>query len=219
MLKMNDGVILSDVTITNKQHIISLIRECISTYISLMNKTFLIYFDGEYIEVAFYKKNFRHLTGIESTCSAESFYKKVKNNQLTEKQIYFCKQHPYRTCKQKTHILKNLDKMFTEDLIIVKNAVAENYDFKIGCTNLKFTLCFKNEESEINNNILFPCSIRVNDDCFSISQSQHLVEFILSKDNEKPRYDVLLYGDLNNIDKMCHEARTKISDNLKKSTT
>ena len=48
----------------------------------LVGNTFLYVFDNRYIEVLYKKANFKHLTGVESQLSANSFFKLAIQNKL-----------------------------------------------------------------------------------------------------------------------------------------
>ena len=104
-----------------KVDVLNKIKNAVLGYDLLLNNTYLIVFEGNYIEITFFKKNYKHLTGVMSSLSAEDFYNKAKNRQLSENQIFFSKNHPYRTCKDKLYYLNNVDKLFLSDFFVVEN--------------------------------------------------------------------------------------------------
>lgn len=68
---------------------------------NLVGKKYLYLFDNRYIEVIYKKDSFKHLTGVESSLSANAFYKLAVQSKLTDKQIYFSSSHPYELCQRK----------------------------------------------------------------------------------------------------------------------
>ena len=190
-----------------KKLIIADINQCVSLYSKLSGKTLLICFEGNYIEVTFLSRCFKHLTGVSSSVPAKSFYKKAKNKKLKAEQICFSEKHPYTTCIQKIKLLKKIDTFFSKELLLVEDGQAKNYFFKIGCTDLKSTICFtENRDTEGNlvNNLLIPSSIRTKDDSFDISKNQYEIDFIFSKNNSDKKYSEIVFGDKNKIEALKH---------------
>ena len=55
----------------------------------LAGKSFLYVYGDQYFEVLFRTNCFKHLTGVASRLSAEDFYSKAKEAELTTAQIFF----------------------------------------------------------------------------------------------------------------------------------
>ena len=60
---------------SQKKYIVNEIKKSAQIYKTLLDKTFLIVYETHWVEVTFFKQNFKHLTGVNSTIkSAEEFY-------------------------------------------------------------------------------------------------------------------------------------------------
>lgn len=67
---------------------------------NLLGKTFLYVFENKHIEVMFKAKDFRHLTGIDTTLSAQDFFKQAHQGKLQASQIFFSARHPYKLAQK-----------------------------------------------------------------------------------------------------------------------
>lgn len=94
---------------------------------NLVGKKYLYFFDNRYIEVIYKTDSFKHLTGVESSLSANAFYKLAIKGELTDKQIYFSASHPFDLCQRK---LKHLNE-------IASLANAESFMFK----SIRYCFC------------------------------------------------------------------------------
>lgn len=78
----------------------------------LINKKFLIVCeDGENYEVAFYKKDFKHLTGIHSDLNNERFFENSALGILSENNIFETQHYNYQTLKQKADRIEKIEKL------------------------------------------------------------------------------------------------------------
>ncbi|MBE6742375.1 MAG: hypothetical protein E7570_08770 [Ruminococcaceae bacterium] len=191
------------------------IKNGADVYSRLIGQTYLIIYNNTYVEVVFKTSNFKHLTGVGTTLSAEDFYRNALNNRLMGSQIFFNSDHPYRLCKKKVQCVNSLEQLLKNDSIIVEDIItAKSRCFKIGLTDLSFTVCFS-ENCNVNGNILntalVPHSLRVKDDAFNKSSMQHFVDCILSMPNNGKEYANVVYGDINCISNLPNEIKDRIN--------
>ena len=66
---------------------------------NLAGKAFLYVIGDEYFEVVFQTDRFMHLTGVNSRLSAQEFYDKAKESELTTGQIFFDSRLTMVTCQ------------------------------------------------------------------------------------------------------------------------
>lgn len=198
-----------------KADVLNKIKNAVLGYDLLLNNTYLIVFEGNYIEITFFKKNYKHLTGVMSSLSAEDFYNKAKNRQLSENQIFFSKNHPYRTCKDKLYYLDNVDKLFLSDFFVVENVTTLTRSYKLGFTDLNYSMLFTENTDNFGNRInevLIPASIRVREDEFDKSSAQYSADFVFKKQNDiNEKYKELIFGDLRKINEIPDEIKKLIS--------
>ncbi|MDY6431160.1 MAG: PBECR4 domain-containing protein [Bacilli bacterium] len=62
---------------------------------NLVGRTFLYAFDRRFIEVIFKASNFKHLKGVDSKSSADTFYRYSFKRKLTTGDIFFNKDHVF----------------------------------------------------------------------------------------------------------------------------
>ena len=75
---------------SDKEKIINSITKSASLYKNhLLGKTFLYVFEGQFIEVAYHINEFKHLTGVATSLSANSFYNKALDGILQKNQVWF----------------------------------------------------------------------------------------------------------------------------------
>ena len=148
---------------------------------NLVGRQFLYVFDGRFIEVMYKAENFLHLTGVGTGLSAKQFYKYAVNRILSTSQILFNAQH-----------LCDMAELAASECFMLEEIRTSTQLYKFGTTNLDFTLCFgldsKREGSYIAQ------SLR-DENCFAKSRDVYTVTHILSKQNDKKRYEKLLYMD------------------------
>ena len=173
------------------------IIECAKIYSDKLSGKDFIYIYGEkFFEIRFTTERFLHLTGVESELSAKDFYKKAKKSILTSNQFHFSNEHPFANAKKKLPCLFRLPELTESMVCVVKEVPTLSFTYKIGITNLEFTLGI----SKINNGkgeekYYFPRSLRVNDKSVEKSREGEVVDFIFSKDASLAKYNILLCRD------------------------
>lgn len=164
----------------------------------LAGKVFLYVYGNEYFEISFMTKQFKHLTGVASNLSANEFYKKAKANTLTDNQFWFDSKHLYDNARKKLPCLCNLSVLTNSLVCVVKDVSTLTLTYKIGVTNLSFTLCLT-EHVDTNNNkindLLLPRSLRVKDKAIENSIDSEFIDFIFERDAVLDTYSVLKYKD------------------------
>lgn len=109
---------------------------------------------------------FLHLTGVETSLSAKSFYQNSKKRKITNNQFYFSARHPFANAKKKLPCLKRLPELTNDFICILKDMHTLSITYKIIVTNLEFTLGLtENRDSDGNkiNDLFLPRSLRVED--------------------------------------------------------
>ena len=166
----------------------------------LAGKVFLYVYGNEYFEISFMTKQFKHLTGVASNLKANDFYNKAKSKTLTINQFWFDKDHLYNNAKEKVPCLCNLSVLTNSLVCVVKNVSTLTFTYKIGVTNLKFTLCLTENLDKNNNKIndlLLPRSLRVKDKSIENSSDGDFIDFIFERDASVNTYTTLTYSDNN----------------------
>ena len=124
-----------------KEHIRKQIIDAACIYRDhLAGKAFLYVTGDKYFEVVFQTDRFMHLTGVNSKLRAQDFYDKAKESELTTGQIYFDPEHPYHGAKKKLPCLKLLPSLTNSLVCVVKDIKTLTLTYKIGVTNLNFTI-------------------------------------------------------------------------------
>lgn len=166
----------------------------------LAGHTFLYVYGDEYFEVTFPKNCFLHLTGVETYLSANEFYKKAKRDRLSTRQFYFTQRHPFANAKKKLPYLKQLPELTTSMVCILKNIQTTTLVYKLGMTNLEFTLGLtENLDRDGNkvNDYFLPMSLRVESTSVEKCEAGGIVDFIFSKNAKHVKYDAILVQDSN----------------------
>lgn len=165
---------------------------------NLAGKVFLYVTGDEYFEVVFQTDRFMHLTGINSRLSAQEFYDKATESELTTGQIYFDKEHPYHGAKKKLPCLQLLPALTNSLVCVVKDMKTLTLTYKLGVTNLDFTIGLtENVDFEGNkiNDWFLPRTLRVKDKSIENSNSAEFVDFIFSKDASMDKYDTMAFSE------------------------
>lgn len=163
----------------------------------LVGRTFLYVFEGNHIEVTYRAKDFKHLTGVETTSRAEPFYRDAVNNRLRSGQFTFSFRHPYDLCARKMQHLPNLPVVTKSDLFILEKTTTDTKTYEFGFTELNFTVCLDKDidaTGQPKSNYYVPESLR-DEDAFSRSGTQYECNYIFSKMNTEKCYDTLCYTD------------------------
>lgn len=185
------------------------------SYKCLTGKQYLLIYDGNYIEVTFGKKHFKHLTGIGSKLNARAFFDDAFDGKIRSGQISFDNAHPYRLCRKKLKYIINLENSLCSDLLVLHEINTKTYIIPKGLTNFDYVLGLDvndNIHGKVLNNNLVPYTLRVDDSlAFSNSKHQYQVDYIFSKSTGEKLYSKLCFGNLNNFDKL-HESIKKLID-------
>ncbi len=164
----------------------------------LAGRTFLYVYGNEFFEVSFPVDHFLHLTGVETTLSAKSFYKNAKAGKLTSSQFFFSVKKPYANARKKLPCLKRLPELTTDMVCILKELHTLTIVYKLSVTNLEFTLGLT-ENIDLNgrkiNDLFLPMSLRVEDSSIEKSNDGEVVDFIFVKDACISKYENLLVKD------------------------
>lgn len=167
---------------------------------NLAGKVFLYVIGEEYFEVIFHTNRFLHLTGVNSKLGAREFYEKAKANKLTVQQFFFDSTHPYHGAKSKLPCLMLLPVLTSSLVCVVKDLRTLTFTYRIGVTNIDFTLGLT-ENLDFNGNKIndwfLPRTLRVKDRAIEESNDAEFVDFIFSKDASAKEYDVVTYADEN----------------------
>ncbi|MDE7313950.1 MAG: hypothetical protein K2N87_20400 [Eubacterium sp.] len=172
-----------------------------STYSrELAGKTFLYVIHQTYFEVSFRTNCFLHLTGVATYLSAKNFYKKAQNGTLTDKQFYFDKQHPYYNAKDKVLCLNRLPELTNQFVCILYHMKTLTFVYKIGVTNLEFTLGLTEHIDKTGkkaDSLYLPRTLRVHDHSVERSSDpmDDIVDFIFRKDASSDKYTDLMIAD------------------------
>ncbi len=163
----------------------------------LAGKVFMFVYGDEWFEVVFKTDRFLHLTGVSSKLSAQDFYNKAQKRQLTEQQFDFTQQHPYETARKKLPCLKRLPELTTNLVCVVKDLTTITLTYKIGLTNLDFTLGLT-ENININgikiNDWFLPRTLRTKDNAIDISSDAQFIDFVLEKNASEDKYKKITFN-------------------------
>lgn len=163
----------------------------------MVGKIFLYVFEGQYIEVTYRAKEFKHLTGVSTELSARDFYKLALSGRLTPEQVSFDSRHPAKLCERKMGHLQNLSSIVNSDIIVLEEIGTASKLYRFGFTELDFTLCLNKDfdgEGNPKSDYYIVQSLR-DGDSFSKSLRQYECNFIFSKRNDRALYDTLNYSD------------------------
>lgn len=163
----------------------------------LAGKVFLYVYGNNFFEVAYRTSCFKHLTGVASCLPAEEFYNKAKEAELATTQFGFNSQQPYRTAKKKITCLHSLPLLTTDHVCVVKDLSTLTITYKMGITNLEFTVGLTDNLDFSGNKIndwLIPRTLRINDKAFEQSTDVETVDFIFSKGAAEKSYRELCYA-------------------------
>ena len=163
----------------------------------LAGKVFLYVFGNAYFEVVFRTDCFMHLTGVASRLGALDFYNKAKSSTLSTAQFYFDNTHSYKKAKQKLPCLIRLPELTTSLVCVVKDMKTVTLTYKIGVTNLSFTLgLMENVDSNGHkiNDWFLPRTLRIKDKAIENSSFAEFIDFIFVKDASMSKYSNVLFS-------------------------
>lgn len=185
----------------NKQAKIQIVNQIVlaaKAYKSnLIGKTFLYYFEGRYIEVIYRARDFAHLTGVETSLSANDFYKEAVRGTLRDTQIYFSKRHPYSLCVRKLSHLSQLIKITDSPLLVLESVTTDTAVYKFGLTELACTVCLDHDLDGMGHpksSMLIAKSLR-DEDSFNRGQNAYEINMIFCKANTAKIYDSCTFND------------------------
>lgn len=165
---------------------------------NLAGKVFLYVYGDQYFEVAYMTRCFKHLTGVESPLRGDSFYNNAKESKLAAKQISFSKNHPLKNAKKKVACLQQLPRLTNELVCVVKDMNTLSISYKLGITNLEFTVGLTENvdlQGNLVNHWLLPRTLRINDKSLEHSSDAQFVEFIFAKKATDPLYHEVCYAE------------------------
>lgn len=163
----------------------------------MVGRVFLYVFEGQFIEVTYRVKEFRHLTGVGTTLLANDFYRAALGGTLTPNQLFFNARHPADLCRRKMQHIQNLPAVVNSDLVVLETVGTQSKSYEFGFTELNFTLCLDKDFDASGNpksNYYIVQSLR-DGDSFSRSGQQYECNYIFSKRNDKDLYDTINYSD------------------------
>lgn len=164
---------------------------------SLSGKIFMYVFGNEYFEVLFATDRFVHLTGVATQLGAQDFYDKAKDGILTTRQFYFSERHTYGNAKKKLPCLISLPDITNSLVCVVKDLSTMTLTYKLGVTNLSFTLGLT-PNVDLNGNKIndwyLPRTLRVKDKAIENSAFSEFVDFIFVRDASASSYSTLAFS-------------------------
>lgn len=182
----------------------------------LAGKAFLYVYGEECFEVLFKTDRFVHLTGVASNLSAQDFYDKAKSGILTTNQFYFSERHPFANAKSKLPCLQQLPMLTTSLVCVVKDMTTVTLTYKLGVTNLKFTLGLTEYTSETGL-VYLPRTLRVRDKAIENSGDAEFVDFIFVRDGAAERYShVAFASERKDVPEMVYQ---KLNEELRQQFT
>lgn len=167
---------------------------------NLAGKVFLYVIGDEYFEVSFQTDRFMHLTGVNSSLSAQNFYERAKDSVLTNQQFFFDANHKFDSAKKKVKALQNLPDLTNSLVCALKDMSTLTLTYKIGLTNIDFTIGLtENTDYEGNkiNDWFLPRTLRVGDKAIENSAQSEFVDFIFFKDASIAKYTEVAFIDKN----------------------
>ncbi len=204
---------------TNKITIVARINAAAKKYKSrLVGNTFLIIYEGNYIELSFRAKNFLHLCGVDTTVQgAIPFYRKACSKYgINDKEISFSSNHPYNLADIKTANLSDAIDLLTKEILIATDVQTKSHIYAIGATDLEIVMCLDKDNQVANNsNIFVPWSLRVEYLQNSKFTDLYVVDYVLKKDtNSTGGYSDIIYGDKAGLQSLPDNIKSLIADNL-----
>lgn len=198
----------------NRTYIVQQINHAATLYrLNLVGRRFLYVFDNRYIEVLFRSQNFRHLTGVDTSMDAATFYKDAVRGRLYANKIYFSRQHPSDICLRKIQHICNIASMMTSESLMLEEITTNTRTYAFGTTDLNFTLCLDREYDKSGRpkgECYIAHSLRDGDNMHK-SKSVYVVTHIFSKPNTCKKYTNLCYMDKDSsMDDLPEEVRDMI---------
>lgn len=163
----------------------------------LVGKRFLYVFDERYIEVIYRAKDFRHLTGVGTSLSANRFYQNAIRGKLRADQIFFDSRHPRTLCLRKLGHICDIATLASNENFILEEITTNTQRYSFGTTDLAFTLCLNKETDDMGNPIgdCYVVQSLRDEDCLGKSRFAYTVTHILARSNDTDRYTDVLFMD------------------------
>lgn len=163
---------------------------------NIINKDFLILFEGNSIEFSFTRKNFLHFCGVEAKyMSALDFFKKASKGKVTSKNFYFTKDHPFNLASLKTENLINMFTLLQKDSLMITDLYTKTKSFKLGAIDCNIVICLDFVKSKMSDQYdLIPFSLRVEDVPTSRFNKIYEVDYVLSKEAGSKEYNTIEFG-------------------------
>ena len=162
----------------------------------LAGKVFMFIHNDEWFEVVFKTDRFLHLTGVSTQLTAQDFYDKAQQKKLTDKQFDITPTL-YKRARKKLPCLKRLPELTTNLVCVVKDLTTVTLTYKIGLTNLDFTLGLT-ENTDVNGNKIndwfLPRTLRTKDNAIDISSNAHFIDFVLEKGASEDKYHKIAFN-------------------------
>lgn len=160
---------------------------------NLAGKVFLYVYGDKYFEVSFIVSSFKHLTGVDSMLSSGEFYNYSLRGILTTEQFSFSSRHPLAVAKKKLFYLKQLPCLTNNLVAVVLDLTTATITYKIGLTNLSFTLGLVQDSN--HRGLYVPRSLRTRDKAVENSNDAEFIDFILMREASNDKYSTVLYSD------------------------
>ena len=111
----------------------------------LVNKSFkIVCEDGSETIVRFFKKDFKHLTGIKSDLSEAQFYEKCLEGKISTGNILTEQKYNWKTLKDKSERIQNIHKLLYEDVdktLLLNDLETNTHVFPIAIRNDEANIC------------------------------------------------------------------------------
>lgn len=190
-------------SVDRKKHLRSQILAAAHEYSSHLAGRVFLYVSGEdHFEVNFKTECFMHLTGVNSPLSAKDFYRKALDGTLSTGQIFFDAAHPYTNAKKKLTCLRSLPLLTNSLVCIMRDFQTITVTYKIGVTNLDFTIGLVEDTDRAGNTVnnwLVPRTLRIKDKAIENSAHAEFVDCILSRDAACSLYSTVEFSSGDNI--------------------
>lgn len=182
-----------------------------------VGNTYMFVYHNQYIEVMFKKSSFLHLTGVSTNISAENFFEHALiRNGLRPQEVLFGQDHPYDLADKKTQYLTDLYKITLTDVVIATDIQTMTFKYSIGITNLEFIICLGDDtdfEGKLKSKCKVPYSFRVEEIENNKFNKLYDVTHIFKKKTGENKYNVLTYGDIEDVKLLPMEIQQKIELN------
>lgn len=162
---------------------------------------YMYIYKDKHLEISFEKKQFLHLTGVDTNLSANEFYKLANKNELRNSQLLFNSRFPLAVALKKVNHLNELPELVHKNSYIIENFVTETFTYPYVITNKDLSILIGISETNGQN---FPKSFRVKGNIYNKALTQNIIieeiEIVLKKKQVEEFYDTVVYKKDNNYD-------------------